>query len=142
MDVTLRREMLLLDEGPFPEREHSGFSEGTRAPCPHCPSHPRARGVAACAITGCGTWRGRKCSCTWKRRQVATVCLVSRYQGTSNPVTSVTNMLFYETWFFFWELWCNTSFSSMGKITSPNIFLCAVTHFVAPCFSYFSSATR
>lgn len=63
-------EALLSDEGPSREREGSGFPQSTQAPCPHCP-HPRARGAAACAVVGRGMWRGRKCSCVWKRRRVA-----------------------------------------------------------------------
>lgn len=85
--------MLLSDEGPFPERERSGFPKRTQAPGPRRPSHPRAGGVAAYAVTGCGMWRWRRCLCVWKHRQVATVCPVSWYQGASIPVTSITNAL-------------------------------------------------
>lgn len=53
----------------------------------------------------------------------------NKYAGLRNLVVWV---------FFSWELWCNTSLSGMGKITSPNMLLCAVTHCCPVIFVYFA----
>lgn len=92
MDLAVSTGILLSDEDPFPEREHSGFPESA-----HSVLLTHACGVAACASTSHGMWRGKGSLCSWKPRRVVKACLVSQYQGTSIPVMSVTDTLFYET---------------------------------------------